>query len=59
MHFKDPVHYGDVPAFHLEHDNLADTDGFFPVVGQKQQVPSVEGWLHATAATSQQTSFSC
>ena len=51
VHFEDPVHDGDVPALHLEHHDLPHTDGLLPVVGQKQQVPPVEGWLHATTAT--------
>ena len=55
VHFEDPVHDGDVPALHLEHYNLPHTDGLLPVVGQKQQVPPVEGWLHATTATLRQT----
>ena len=49
MDFKDSMHNGDVPALHLEHDDVAHADRLLAVVGEEQQVAAVERRLHAAA----------
>ena len=48
MEFDHPVHDGDVATFDLEDEDLPGLDGVVLVVGEEEQVPSVERWLHAT-----------
>ena len=40
---------GNVPSFHLEHYNLPHYNRVIPVVGQKEKVTAIKGWLHTTA----------
>ena len=46
MDLEHSVYYGDLSAFYPEDDNLSDSDGVLYPVGEKQQVSSVESWLH-------------
>ena len=47
MEFDDPMDDGDVPAFYVEHHNLACSEGCTASV-QKKNVSPVERWLHAS-----------
>ena len=42
----DPVDDGNFPAFDLEDDDFSDSDRFFPMVGEEEEIPAVEGRLH-------------
>ena len=48
MHFDDPVHNGDVPAFDFENEDLPCFDWLRVVVGEEEEVTTIEGRLHAT-----------
>lgn len=53
MYFYDSVDYGYVSAFNLEDDDFSGSDWLVVVVGEKEQVTSVEGWLHTATKTKQ------
>ena len=46
MDLDDAVHDGDVPALHLEDEDLPGLDGLRLVVGEEQEVSTVERRLH-------------
>ena len=48
VHFDDPVHNGDVPAFDFENEDLPCFDWLRVVVGEEEEVTTIEGRLHAT-----------
>lgn len=43
------MHNRNVSALNLEHHNVADTYRVLLVVGEKQEIATVESWLHRTA----------
>ena len=47
MDLDDAVHDGDVPALHLEDEDLPGLDGLHLVVGEEEEVSTVERRLHA------------
>lgn len=51
----DSVDYRDVSVFDLEHQNLPGLNRVFLVVGQKEKVSSIEGWLHAATVVWENT----
>ena len=48
MHLDDPVHNGDVPAPDFENEDFSRLDWLRVVVGEKEEVPAIKSWLHAT-----------
>ena len=50
MDLYDAVDDGDVPVFDLEDEDLPGLHWVVTVIGEEQQVATVEGWLHASTA---------
>lgn len=51
MDLQYSVYYWDLSAFYPEDNNFSDSDGVLYPIGQKQQVSSVESWLHTPTET--------
>ena len=48
VRLDDTMYDGNVPSFHLEHYNLPHYNRVISVVGQKEKVTAIKGWLHTT-----------
>lgn len=48
MNLQYSVYYWDLSAFYPEHNNLSNPDGILYPIGEKQEVSSVECWLHTS-----------
>lgn len=48
MNLQYSVYYWDLSAFYPEDNNLSNSDWILYPVGQKQEVSSVESWLHTS-----------
>lgn len=51
MDLYNTMNDGYVPVLHLKNEDFTSLYRIILVVGEEQQVPSVEGWLHATTVT--------
>ena len=51
MDFYDTMNDGYVPVLDLENEDLACLHRIVTVVGQEQQIPSIESWFHATTVS--------
>lgn len=47
------MYYWDLSAFYPEDNNFSDSDWILYPVGQKQEVSSVESWLHTSTEIQQ------
>jgi hypothetical protein len=48
MEFQDSMYNRDVSSFHFEHNNITNSDWFFFIVRQKQQISTMECWFHTS-----------
>jgi len=46
MKFEDSMYNRDVSSFHFKHNNLTNPYWLFLIVCQKQQISTMESWLH-------------
>ena len=51
MKLDNSMHNGNISAVNLEHDDLPCSDRILAIVGQKQEIATIESRLHATAVT--------
>lgn len=57
MDLQYSVYYWDLSAFYPEDNDFSDSDGVLYPVSEKQQVSSMESWLHTPTETNGQHTF--
>lgn len=58
MDLENSMYDWNLSAFYPEDDYLSDSDGIFNSIGQKQQISSVECWLHTTTGNNSKKQLS-
>lgn len=51
MNFDDTMYDRYISAIYFEYNNLSGSDGLIMVIGEEQEVSSIECWLHASTTT--------